>query len=496
MGKSKIYQYNGKGYTCSEYSKLISEKTGQDIVWLKNRIRKGWSIEKLMFPNTVKKPICQYTIDGEFVKKYNSIGEAVRLIRRTTASAIKRSAQMTNTKIGGNTTSGGFIWRYADEITDTTEKINNVKPYNSDEDRKYLRDKYTAIMEWCYSPTGIYFDDAKIKVWEGWKNDFEVFYNDLLPLLKNAKLKYKTYKRRMKRGVKFENASDDLKVTHIWFTRIDKTEGYLPANVCFTTPDWTMRYRPNSHRVIIDNEIKFIPEIYDELTNQEKEAISEATIRENVVVNNPILHTADTKHYQYNGKLYTRRQVCSMLNIPEERLTRYLQRFGDNAVQKALDYKEPTKIIFENKEYRIFELVDEIKLKSTTLSEEKITGRVRHLKEKKNEFTAKDIRNILETPQTEIPYIVYKDEKRKLIDVCKENNFSYSVAWKRYKRGWTIDELFNPVNKLPFGREIEIIKHDGNEYSIKDIADKLGVTVGTIYYRIKQGWSNERIFAK
>jgi hypothetical protein len=300
----------------------------------------------------------------------------------------------------------------------------------------------------------------------------------------------------MKRGVKFENASDELKVTHIWFTRIDKTEGYLPTNVCFTTPDWTMRYRPNSHRIIIDNEIKFIPEIYDGLTNQKREAISEATIRGNVVVNKPILYTPDTKHYQYNGKFYTRMEVCSMLNIPERRLTSYLRKFGDNAVQKALEYKEPTTIIFKNKEYRVFELVDKIKLKGTKLSEETIRGRVRLLKEKKNKFTQKDIDTILETPQMETVYIDYKGEKRKLIDVCRENNFEYTIAWKRYKRGWAIDELFEPVNKLLFGREIQIIKHNGSDYTIKDIAEKVGVTFGTILYRIKQGWSNERIFTK
>lgn len=297
----------------------------------------------------------------------------------------------------------------------------------------------------CYEPNGKYFNSEKIKVWEEWRNNFEKFYDDLLPLYKKAKKKYPTYKRRMKRGKKFENASDKLKGTHIYFTRIDKSEGYIPSNVCFTTPDWTMRYRQNSHRIIVGGKIKFIPEIHDEFNEAGKQVL-ESSIRQKVVEKKDFTNISDYKHYKYEGEYYTREEISDMFNIPTRRLTHFLRKYGEDAVQKALEYKEPSKIFYDGSQYAIYQLVQKIKTENKTeLSEQVITGRVRLLREKKNKFTKKDVKNILDREKVEAVFISMGDKQEKLSDVCRVRNFPYKLAWRRYKRGLSIDQIFMPT---------------------------------------------------
>lgn len=120
----KTYQYNGRYYTCSQYAKLLHKGTGLNIGTIQKRIRKGWAIEKILLPDLVKRPICKYNLDGEFLQAYDSVSDAIRAIRKSIKSSIQKSASKEKDAKGQDRTAGGFIWRYADEIKDTSIKLN------------------------------------------------------------------------------------------------------------------------------------------------------------------------------------------------------------------------------------------------------------------------------------------------------------------------------------------------------------------------------------
>lgn len=487
------YTYNGKYLTFSEYSIVIRDKTGLNIKLIKKRIRKGWSFEKIIIPSTVKRPICQYDLNGVFVKKHESVIEAIKIISDSSKTGIRMSLTCMKSKNGDDKKSGGFIWRYADQISDFTKNIDVkiTEPYNSTPDRKYLRDKYDTINEFCYKKEGRYYNNIKIKLWDEWANDFEKFYKDLLPHLKAARIEYKSYKRREKRPLRLKNAPDHLYKDHVWFCRIDKTDGYYPWNIKFMTPDWASRYKPNSHRVIVDGEIKFVPQIYDELKDLDKKNIKEFTIRKNVVENKNILSFKDKRPYNYKGTFYTRNEAVDKFNLNPIMLTNYLVRHGDEAVERAINYKGRNLVLFEGKQYRIFELSNKIKSEGCELTLQAINSRIdSYIKNDNRELSRKDFEKILKSVKLENVTVKYKGEIVRLSDLCKEKNFEYTIAWKRYKRGCSIDELFKPPV------ESKTLNYLGVEYTINEIAKKTGLTNGAIVYRVKNNWSVEDIFKK
>ena len=58
--------------------------------------------------NPTRRPILQYTLDGQFVRRWECISEAARQIGC-------RSCQINNNVAGRNKSCHGFIWRYPDE---------------------------------------------------------------------------------------------------------------------------------------------------------------------------------------------------------------------------------------------------------------------------------------------------------------------------------------------------------------------------------------------
>lgn len=325
MGKGKLYEYNGKHYTQLEYAKLIHKKTGVLVSTITGRIRKGWSAEKIMLPDCVKKPIYQYDLDGNFIKSYTSITKAVLELRKNGINANKGSIR--ESCMNDGRTSGEYIWRYADDIKDSKKKLNTfkIKSRNGDKDIFYLRRKYQRILDDCYKPNGKYFGNEKIRLWEEWVNNFEKFYNDLIPLYEKARNLIKKYNRRIKVG-RLKNAPDKLNCNHIWFTRIDKTEGFLPFNICFTTPNWTMRYKPNSRRVNLDGKIVFIPQIYDIMKSHDNDCVSENSIRQHIIKKENIVYRRRDKIFEYENKYYSSVELGKMFNVPSHRIKYYVYK--------------------------------------------------------------------------------------------------------------------------------------------------------------------------
>ena len=178
----KTYKYNGKEYTLREYSELLNKKSGLKISLLEKRIRKGWSVNKIMLPNTVKRPICQYDTNGVFIKKYNSINEAIReLGYKVPTFALKEKKAVGNVydpfkSRGHHVLNGwvypynnivkGYIWKYAEKGFDKKIDVFKIRPYSYDTDRKYLRKRYETIIDFCYKPSGRYYNNDKIKIWK------------------------------------------------------------------------------------------------------------------------------------------------------------------------------------------------------------------------------------------------------------------------------------------------------------------------------------------
>jgi hypothetical protein len=505
-----MYQYNGKSFDIHEYAQLIHEKTGISIKLTKARIRKGWPIEKLLLPNTVKRPILQYSTEGIFIKKFTHIAQALDLVKGSSSTGIKMSAKCVKSKNGDDKLSGGFIWRYADQIKDTSKKLDVqiTEPYNSNPDRKYLRDRYDTIKEFCFKPNGRYYNNEKIKLWEEWANDFEKFYDDLLPLLKEARIKYASYIRRERRSLKLRNAPDTLYNDHVWFSRIDKTDGYYPWNVAFLTPEWTNRYRPNCHRVIVGGEIKFVPQIFDELNSDDKSEIKEHTIRKNVVNKEDILKHKDKKPYKYKGKYYSRSEIVEKYGLLPNVLSVEKSRLGDKTVEKLIErrnkwkvtdagknYKEP--IEYRGKLYTPTELAKELESKfiNDGVSVDVLRSRIKALKQKKTKFDELDIEKILNARKLEEVYVWNNGESVKLSELCRDKDFPYSVAWKRFKRGDSIERIFRPVSKFRFGQKPKMLFYKGKEYTIQEAAEKIGVKYNTVFYRVKNNWPVEKIFS-
>lgn len=384
------YEYNGIKYSRRKYIALIKEKTGLKVGTLISRIRKGWSIEKLMLPDTIGKPVYQYDLKGNFIQEHHSISQAVRNIRKKRKSAFTGNISKACIKKGK--TASGCLWRYADEISDKNQKLVILKKTKIlPEGYTYLRRRYSQMMTSCYTKAGKYFNHPKIKVCEEWYKNFQKFYDDLLPLYREAKARIQEYKFAHKRRIKNTRKRPDF----IWISRYDKTEGFLPLNMCFTTPNWCMRYRPNSYRVNIETQILFVPQICDILKEQGNYMCPE-TITGRIRKNRNILAPNRKKLFRYKGNQYSAFTLSKMFDVPYSQLYNHLK--SGLSIKEALEriktFKRRT-IIYGDKNYRPVELRRKIMLEyKPSFSEETVKSRIKLLMATKNEFTDEDIKNI------------------------------------------------------------------------------------------------------
>lgn len=96
--------YNGETHNLTEWSKLLKIK----LSTLSRRINTNkWNIEKSFTKKTTKyKSVLQYDINGNFIKRWNSIKEAQSYINKGSIINCCRKK---------NKTAGGYIWRYTDD---------------------------------------------------------------------------------------------------------------------------------------------------------------------------------------------------------------------------------------------------------------------------------------------------------------------------------------------------------------------------------------------
>lgn len=75
-------------------------------------------IERLDYSNYKRggRAICQFTLEGKFIKEYKTMTDASRDLQ-VALSSIYRAAN----RVNGTKSAGGFQWRYSDEC----EKLEN-----------------------------------------------------------------------------------------------------------------------------------------------------------------------------------------------------------------------------------------------------------------------------------------------------------------------------------------------------------------------------------
>lgn len=100
----KKYQYKGSEYTLTELSKII----GLSIQTIKYRIQKGINLDDLEKPkytvNRKATSVEQYDLEGNFIRKFNSLKEATEKTRI-------RASSISSCIHGKYKTAGNYIWK-------------------------------------------------------------------------------------------------------------------------------------------------------------------------------------------------------------------------------------------------------------------------------------------------------------------------------------------------------------------------------------------------
>lgn len=70
------------------------------------------NIDKIQVSSSTKngRPICQFTLEGEFIKEYRTMSEASKELNIAMSSMWRAANKNNNQK-----SAGGYQWRYADE---------------------------------------------------------------------------------------------------------------------------------------------------------------------------------------------------------------------------------------------------------------------------------------------------------------------------------------------------------------------------------------------
>lgn len=117
--KKKIFQYDIKGNFIKKWENLTQIKEnfpGNTIIRCINGKQKSaygflWVFEnetvKIKTPRSDSKSIFQFDLNGNFIKRWNSIGEAKKEIK---------SGDISGCLNGRTITAGGYIWKYENEI--------------------------------------------------------------------------------------------------------------------------------------------------------------------------------------------------------------------------------------------------------------------------------------------------------------------------------------------------------------------------------------------
>jgi len=482
------YMYNGNMYTCRKYAELIHKITGFKMTLLIQRIRKGWAIERLMLPDAVTKGVHKYGLDGKYIKTYNSISDAIRDLRKT---AKCNGVAHSNIKISCNSrkgqSSGGYMWRYVKDIKDVAIDIETKPvPFKSNKTLYELRELYTTMIYRCHNVKGPYFNNPRIKVCERWIKSWDNFCTDMLPLYKKAKAASKNYTSRL--------TGEKIKPNQVWMSRKDKTDGYLPLNTYFTTPEWCMRSRPDTHRVTVDGKIMSVPQIYD-LNPDLKGRMTECNLRDRVVKNRDLFAANHGRQFNYQGKEYSAPVLAEMVDVPASRLRSYIVRDGlsvEDAIEKARNF-ESTAIFVKycDKKYRLNHLIKKLIHDSDSkLPFEIVRSRVRASITDDATLELEEVTRILNSKVICRHITTYRGKEISIVALAKKLKMPYHTLLHRQEKGWTGKKLIAKSRNMN-----RIFEYNGKSYKVLDIAEELKVTEGTIYYRLLHGWTIEEIFA-
>lgn len=95
-----------------QYVMDIAKNNGLSMKVVCSRLHKGWTLEKALntplIEQTIKKRVVQYSMSGEYIKTYNSIGEANRI------TGVERSS-ISRCCCGNRNHAGNYIWKYESE---------------------------------------------------------------------------------------------------------------------------------------------------------------------------------------------------------------------------------------------------------------------------------------------------------------------------------------------------------------------------------------------
>lgn len=89
----------------------------------------------------------------------------------------------------------------------------------------------------------------------------------------------------------------------------------------------------------------------------------------------------------------------------------------------------------------------------------------------------------------------YNDEQYTQIShLAKRHNISVKLLHKRLRNGWTLQEAVEiPIERKEKILNVALYNYNGKLVSVKDIAKMLNTSTKTIYKRFKRGWSVEEV---
>jgi hypothetical protein len=93
-------------------------------------------------------------------------------------------------------------------------------------------------------------------------------------------------------------------------------------------------------------------------------------------------------------------------------------------------------------------------------------------------------------------FVVAGEEFTSMLEACRAYDLNSKLVDSRLRRGWTIDQAFNIsaapiiVKKRPIRKPTLSLEHNGKQYrSASELAEAFDIKVGTLTYRLRQGWS-------
>ena len=206
--------------------------------------------------------------------------------------------------------------------------------------------------------------------------------------------------------------------------------------------------------------------------------------------NNAQWHLGGGKGIKFKFKDYEHFRKWSIKNgyIPRETMLKRKNKNGDYT---------PRNCYWDNRRgEKVFE-IDGVKMNSKKLSEKigvcttTILNRARKYGAESDELLCKpgDVLKIQNK-------VIYNGEERILKDLLDSNNVTVTAYYWRVNNGWSVEKAIDtPVSKRKMPKKFDrhIFEYKGEEVTIEEIADMIGIKEDTVRSRFYRGMSVEEV---